>query len=130
MRIGLISEQSKRELMQNFSVAYKLLLAKHTLYATGVTARKIEEASSLKVNSFLPGEMGGIMQMVSLIEREELDAVIFLYTPGVMLEAEKEYLWRILHLCDQYCIPLATNIASAEILILGIENGDLSWKET
>lgn len=132
MQIGLIAEVSKRELMQNFCVAYKLLLAKHTLYAPELTARKIEEASGLKVTHYLPGDMGGIIQMSSQIERDEMDAVIFFYSPGVPIEADQhtqtDTFDEIIRLCDEYCIPVATNLASAELLILGIDHGDLDWR--
>lgn len=132
MRIGLIAESSRRELMQNFCIAYKLLLAKHALYATELTARKIEEAAGLKVTHYLAGEMGGIIQMSGQIERDELDALIFFYNPGVPIEADQhtqtDSLHEIVRLCDEYCIPVATNLASAELLILGIDHGDLDWR--
>ncbi len=132
MRIGFIAEASKRELMQNFCIAYKLLLSKHELYATELTARKIEEASGLRVNHFFSGEMGGIIQMTTQIERNEMDAVIYFYNPGEPIEADKstqmDSFHEVVRLCDEYCIPVATNLASAEILILGIDQGDLDWR--
>lgn len=131
MRIGLIAEASRRELMQNFCVAYKLLLGKHTLYAPELTARKIEEASGLSVTHYLSGDMGGIIQMSSQIERKEMDALIYFYTPGMPIEADAhtqtDTFYEIVRLCDEYCIPVATNLASAELLILSIDHGDLNW---
>jgi methylglyoxal synthase len=129
MRIGLIAEPSKRELMQNFCVAYKLLLAKHTLYSTDMTARRIEEASGLNVTHYLPVDMGGIIQMYSQIERGELDALIFFYNPNEPMEEDQyvhaKSLKELVRMCDEYCIPVATNLASAELFILSIDRGDL-----
>lgn len=131
MRIGMIAELSRRELLQNFCVAYKYLLEKHTIYAPDATARKIEEAG-LRVYHLLAGEMGGLNQMLAQIERGELDACIYFYTPGVPIEANKftqtDSFNEVVRLCDEYCIPVATNLASAELLVMGIEQGDLDWR--
>jgi methylglyoxal synthase len=129
MRIGLIAEPSKRELMQNFCVAYKLLLAKHTLYSTEFTARRIEEASGLSVTHYLPVDMGGIIQMYSQIERGEMDALIYFYNPNASVEeyelARTKSFRELVRMCDEYCVPVATNLASAELFVLSIDRGDL-----
>ena len=71
--------------------------------------------------------------MKSLRERDELDALVYFYTPGIPIEADLQMgidtFHEIVRLCDEYCIPVATNLASAEILILGIEQGDLDWRK-
>lgn len=132
MRIGLIAEQSKRELMQNFCIAYKYLLEKHSLFAPQGTARAVANETNLTIESFLPEEMGGIMQLSGQIERNEIDAVIYFYTPvpmeDSMFDDSNRSFFDCVRLCDEYCIPVATNIAMAEILILGIQNGDLDWR--
>ena len=46
MNIGLIAHDNKKKLMQNFCIAYRTLLAKHELYATGTTGRLIEEETN------------------------------------------------------------------------------------
>ena len=72
--------QSKKKLMQNFCIAYRNILSKNTLYATGTTGRLIEEASNLTVHKFLAGHLGGEQQLGALIEQNEMDLVI--YAPG------------------------------------------------
>ena len=67
MNIGLIAHNSKRALLEDFCIAYKRILAKHELYATGTTGRRIEEATNLKVHKFLPGSIGGDKQFTDLI---------------------------------------------------------------
>ncbi len=78
MNIGLIAHDSKKKLMQNFCIAYRGILCKHTLYATGTTGRLIEEAANLSVYKYLAGHLGGEQQMASQIEQNQLDLLIFL----------------------------------------------------
>ena len=58
MNIGLIAHDSKKALMQNFCIAYRGILSKHSLYATGTTGRLIEEVTNLKVHKYLAGPLG------------------------------------------------------------------------
>lgn len=63
MNVGLIAHDSKKKLMQNFCIAYKGILSKHNLYATGTTGKLIEEVTNLNIHKFLPGHLGGEQQM-------------------------------------------------------------------
>ena len=127
MNVGIISHNNKKELIENFCIAYKRILGKHTLFAPAVTGRRIEEATNLKVNKFLPGNVGGDCQFMEMIQDNRMDMVIFFYNPS-MAATEKPDIYEIMNLCDAYCIPMATNIATAEALIMGLENGDLEWR--
>lgn len=128
MNVGVISHNEKKPLIEDFCVAYKKILEKHQIYATGTTGRRIEEATNLKVHKFLPGTLGGDKQFMEMICRDGLDMVIFFYNP-VMAGPKEPSIDRISKCCDQYNIPMATNIATAESLILGLANGDLEWRE-
>ena len=128
MNIGLIAHDSKKSLIQNFCIAYKRILSKHTLYATGDTGRFIEDVTNMSIHKFLPGQLGGERQMATQIECNQMDAVIFLRDPSKSKEADIDY-DHINRLCDLNNIPVATNIATAEILILAIDRGDLSWRD-
>lgn len=81
MNIGLIAHNSKKKLMQNFCIAYRNILSKNTLYATGTTGRLIEEASNLTVHKFLAGHLGGEQQLGAMIEQNEMDLIIYLREP-------------------------------------------------
>ena len=81
MNIGLIAHDSKKKLMQNFCIAYKGILAKHSLYATGTTGRLIEEVTNLSIHKYLPGHLGGSTQLGSQIEHNSIDLTIFLRDP-------------------------------------------------
>ena len=81
MNIGLIAHDAKKTLLQNLCIAYRSVLAKHTLYATGTSGRLVEEATGLNVRKYLAGHVGGVQQMGSQIEQNDLDLVIFLRDP-------------------------------------------------
>ena len=127
MNIGLIAHDSKKKLMQNFCIAYRGILSKHELYATGTTGLLIEEVTNLRIHKFLPGETGGARQLASQIEQGNLDMVIFLRDP-LHVKAQEPEVNSIVRLCDSYNIPIATNLATAELLIKALERGDLEWR--
>ncbi|MDO4961959.1 MAG: methylglyoxal synthase [Eubacteriales bacterium] len=128
MNVGLIAHNSKKKLMQDFCIAYKSILGRNELYATATTARFIEEVTDLNIHKFLPGHLGGQQQMAAQIANNAIDMVIFLRTPGEATPHEPD-VNDIIKLCDLYNIPIATNLATAELLILALGNGDLEWRE-
>ena len=127
MNIALIAHDAKKKLMQNFCIAYRGILSKHELYATGTTGLLIEEVTNLRIHKFLPGETGGARQLASQIEQGNLDMVIFLRDP-LHVKAQEPEVNSIVRLCDSYNIPIATNLATAELLIKALERGDLEWR--
>ena len=127
MKVGLISHDSKKKLMQNFCIAYRGILTRHELYATGTTGSLIQEVSNLRIHKFLPGETGGVRQLASQIEQGNLDMIIFLRNPNPSMEEETE-VNSVLRLCDMYNIPIGTNLATAELLIHALERGELEWR--
>ena len=128
MNVGLVAHDSKKKLMQNFCIAYRGILSKHELYATGTTGRLVEEVSNLNVHKYLAGHLGGQQQLASQIEHNEMDMVIFLRDP-LTPKSHEPNVNDVVHLCDTYNIPLATNLATAELLIRALGRGDLEWRE-
>lgn len=128
MNIGFIAHESKKKLLQNFCIAYRGILSKHTLYATGTSGRLIEEATNLTVHKLLAGHVGGEQQMASMIESNQLDLLIFLRGPYTGKKPTNDPT-KIFRLCDTHIIPLATNLASAELLIKSLDRGELDWRE-
>ena len=112
MNIGLIAHDSKKKLMQNFCIAYRGILSKNELYATGTTGR----------------HLGGSQQLGAQIEHNEIDLVIFLRDPLTPKSHEPD-VNNVVKLCDTHNIPLATNLATAELLIRALDSGDLEWRE-
>ena len=128
MNIGLIAHDSKKKLMQNFCIAYRGILNKNTLYATGTTGRLIEEVANLSIHKYLAGPLGGDQQMGAQIENNELALVIFLREP-LSPKSHEPDVSNVVRLCDMHNIPLATNLATAELLIRALDRGDLDWRE-
>ncbi len=128
MNVGLIAHDAKKKLMQNFCIAYRGILSKHTLYATGTTGRLIEEVTNLSVHKYLAGHLGGEQQLGSQIEHNEIDLVIFLRDPLTSKSHEPD-INNVMQLCDVHNIPIATNLATAELLIKALERGDMEWRE-
>lgn len=128
MNIGIIAHNSKKTLIEDFCIAYKGILEKHEIYATGTTGRRIEEVTNLRVHKFLAGSVGGDKQFMAMIERNAMDLVILFHNPN-MTSPKEPNVYQIASCCDQYNIPVATNIATAESLILGLDRGDLDWRD-
>jgi len=128
MNIALIAHDAKKKLMQNFCIAYRGILSKHDLYATGTTGRLIEEVTNLNIHKYLAGHLGGVQQIGAQIEHNQIDLVIFLRDPLTTKSHEPD-VNNVVKLCDMYNIPLATNLASAELLIKALDRGDLEWRE-
>jgi len=128
MNIGLVAHDSKKKLMQNFCIAYRGILSKNDLYATGTTGRLVEEATNLTVHKYLAGHLGGTQQLGAQIEHNEIDLVIFLRDPLTVKSHEPD-VNSIVRICDANNIPLATNLATAELLIKSLDRGDLEWRE-
>jgi methylglyoxal synthase len=128
MNIGLIAHDSKKKLMQNFCIAYRGILCRHSLYATGTTGRLVEEAANLNIYKYLAGHLGGEQQMCSQIEQNSLDLLIFLRDP-LSAKPHEPNIHKVVQLCDIHNVPMATNVATAELLIKSLERGDLEWRE-
>lgn len=127
MNLALMSHDRRKELMVQFCIAYCGILSKHTVCATNTTGNLVAEATGLPVNLFLSHEHGGIQQIGARIAYNEIDMVLFFTEPqSDDLDDDVRYIRK---LCDQYNIPLATNVATAEMLILGLERGDLDWRD-
>ena len=127
MNLALMSHDRRKELMVQFCIAYCGILSKHTVCATNTTGKLVAEATGLPVNLFLSHEHGGIQQIGARIAYNQIDMVLFFTEPqSDDLDDDVRYIRK---LCDQYNIPLATNVATAEMLILGLERGDLDWRD-
>ncbi|WP_010167883.1 methylglyoxal synthase [Candidatus Epulonipiscium viviparus] len=128
MNIGLVAHDAKKKLMENFTIAYRHILAKHDLYATATTGRLIEEATNLTIYKYLAGHLGGVQQIGAQISHNQVDMVIFLRDPLGQKPHEPDSS-TLERLCDIHNIPIATNLATAELLVKALDRGDLSWRE-
>lgn len=126
MYIALMAHNNKKELMVQFCSAYAGVLQRHNLCATNTTGRQITEATGLPVHLFLSCQHGGSQQIGARIAYNEMDMVLFFVDPKD--DSLQEELLYISRLCDQNNVPYATNVATAEMLVLGMDRGDLDWR--
>ena len=128
MEIAIIASDRKKELMTEFCMAYQGILCRHNLYATESTGKYISEATGLSIECLLPGVQGGVEQLSSRIAYNEIDLLLYFRNPlNAPQYDEAEH--NLLRLCDIYNVPVATNIATAEALILALDQGSLDWRE-
>ena len=126
MEIAIIADDSKKELMTQFCIAYCGILSRHHLSATHTTGKYISDATGLDIETYLSGS-GGTEQLASLVSYNEIDVVFFFRSTDPAKEVH-EAEERFLRLCDVHNIPLATNIATAEALVTALDNGMLDWR--
>lgn len=129
MNITLMAHDKKKDLMVQFCTAYKSVLSKHNLSATATTGRLVAEATGLPVTLYLSHNQGGHQQVDARIAYNEIDLVLLFTDPNNSDPWEDQQVVQTLHLCDAHNVPMATNLATAEMLILGLQRGDLDWRE-
>ena len=128
MDIAIIADDNKKELMVQFCTAYCGILSRHHLYATHTTGKFISEATGLEIETYLMGSSGGMEQISSKISFNEIDVVFYFRSTDPAKEIH-DYESTLLRLCDVHNVPLATNIATAEALVIALDNGSLNWRE-
>lgn len=128
MDIALIADDTKKELMTQFCIAYCGILSKHNICATSITGKYVQEATGLEIEKLLTGSHGGAQQIASRISYNEID--VLLYFRSTVPDANHdESENNLLRMCDIHNVPVATNIATAEVLICALDHGDLDWRE-
>ncbi len=128
MEIAIIAHDLKKELMAQFCIAYCGILSKHNLCATAVTAKYISEATGLKIDKLMSGEQGGEQQIASRVAYNEIDILLY-FRDTRPTSVNKTVDHELLRMCDLYNVPVATNIATAEVIVTALDRGDLDWRE-
>ncbi|NEZ43929.1 methylglyoxal synthase [Paenibacillus alvei] len=128
LNIAFIAHDRKKDEIVNFVIAYEKVFQGHRLYSTGTTGLRIMEQTDLDIYRFQSGPLGGDQQIGALVAQNEMDFIIFLRDP-LMAQPHEPDIIALLRLCDVQGIPVATNIATAEILVKALERGDFAWRE-
>ena len=127
MKIALIAHDKKKDEMIKLAIKYKEVLKNHELYATGTTGTLVMGETALPIKRMKSGPLGGDQQIGSMIADGKLNLVIFLRDPLTAQPHEPD-VSALLRLCDVQNIPLATNTASAEIMLQYIEECEKNKK--
>ncbi len=114
--------------MAQLGIAYSGILAQHTLCATATTGRIVSEATGLDIELLMGGSAGGREQINSRIAYGEVDVVLY-FRSTLNNEPFDAFDVELIRLCDTYNIPLATNLATAEAMIMALGRGDLDWRQ-
>ena len=128
MNIAIIAHDRKKDDLVQFVTAYKPIFEKHNLYATGTTGKRIEEATGLEVTKFQSGPLGGDQQIGGMIAENTMD-IIFFFRDPLTAQPHEPDVSALIRLCDVYNVPVATNMGTAEVLIRGLERGDIDWRK-
>ncbi|WP_195570908.1 methylglyoxal synthase [Paenibacillus sp. 1001270B_150601_E10] len=128
LNIAFIAHDRKKTEIVNFVIAYEKVFEGHQLFSTGTTGTRIMEQTDLKIHRFESGPLGGDQQIGALVAQNEMDLIIFLRDP-LMAQPHEPDIIALLRLCDVQGIPVATNIATAEILVKALERGEFAWRE-
>ena len=129
MNIALVAHDNKKDLMVQFCTAYCGILAQHTLCATSTTGQIISDATGLSVHRFLAFAHGGGQQIAARIAYNEIDMVLLFTDPNNTDPWDDSQMIETIRFCDKHNVPIATNLAAAEMLIMGLQRGDLDWRE-
>ena len=129
MNIAFLAHDKKKELMVQFCTAYKSILNKHNLFATATTGRLVGDSTGLPITLLLSHKQGGHQQINARIAYNEIDLVLLFSDPNTVDAWEDSQIIETIRHCDRNNVPIATNLASAEMLIMGLQRGDLNWRE-
>ncbi len=129
MNIAFLAHDKKKELMVQFCTAYKSVLIKHNLFATATTGRLIADNTGLPMTLLLSHKQGGHQQINARIAYNEIDLVLLFTDPNNTDPWDDAQMIETIRHCDKHNVPIATNLGSAEIAIMGLQRGDLNWRE-
>ena len=129
MNIAFLAHDKKKELMVQFCTAYKSVLIKHNLFATATTGRLIADSTGLPMTLLLSHKQGGHQQVNARIAYNEIDLVLLFTDPNTTDPWDDAQIIETIRYCDKHNVPIATNLASAEMSIMGLQRGDLDWRE-
>ncbi len=128
MEIALIADDGKKELMAQFCIAYSGILLKHHICATQTTGKYVKDATDLDIEMLMSGSTGGCEQIQSRISFNEID-ILFFFRDTEPAERHSAMQQDMLRLCDVYSVPVATNLATAEVLVMALDRGELDWRK-
>ncbi|MBR2871575.1 MAG: methylglyoxal synthase [Clostridia bacterium] len=115
-RVALIAHDSKKAEIVEWCLNNKNILEKFELCGTGTTAKRISEATGLKVKGYLSGPLGGDQQIGALVAEGKIDFVLFLCDP-LTAQPHDPDVKALLRIANVYNVAIATNVATADLII-------------
>ena len=118
-KIALIAHDNMKPEMVSFEKKYEHILAKYPLVSTGTTGLRIMEATNLQIQRFKSGPIGGDQQIGAEVATDNIEAILFFRDPLTSQPHEPD-ISALIRVADVHKVPIATNLASAELLIIGL----------
>lgn len=114
--LALIAHDGKKADMVAFVMGHKARLSEFDLVATNTTGKLIQDKAGLSVKRMLSGPYGGDAQIAALVAEGRVQAVFFFLDPLGKHPHDPD-IQGLLRICNVHNVPLATNIATAVLLI-------------
>ncbi|MFM7187362.1 MAG: methylglyoxal synthase [Armatimonadota bacterium] len=118
-RIALVAHNGRKDQMVHFAGQHLDVLSRFQIVATSTTGGLLEGNLGLTVHRCLSGPLGGDLQIGAMVAEGSVAAVIFLRDPLTAHPHEPDIL-ALMKVCDVHNVPLATNLASAELLLAAL----------
>ncbi len=122
-RIALVAHNGRKDQMVQFAGQHLDVLSRFEIVATSTTGGLLQDELGLSVHRWLSGPLGGDLQIGAMVAEGTITAVIFLRDPLTAHPHEPDIL-ALMKVCDVHNVPLATNLASAELVLNAL--GDIS----
>jgi methylglyoxal synthase len=116
--LALIAHDGKKDDMVAFAVEYREVLGRFSLIGTGTTGGLVQEHTGLEVHRYLSGPIGGDVQIAARVVVGEVSAVLFFIDPLAKHPHDPD-IQTLLRACVVHDVPLATNPATARLVIAG-----------
>lgn len=114
--LALVAHDEKKDDLIRLARQYASTLARLHLIATSHTGSQLADELDVSVECMRSGPEGGDIQISARIVAGDVDAVVFLRDPLTAHPHEPD-IQALMKVCDVHGVPLATNLASAEILL-------------
>lgn len=115
--IAVIAHDGKKaDMVQFLNKNNNILLTENVkIIATGTTGGKVE-AAGIKVKKMLSGPLGGDAQIAARVAEGKCKMVLFFKDPMSSHPHEPD-INMLIRICDVHNVPLATNEATAQLLL-------------
>lgn len=113
--VALIAHDGRKAQMVAFVKDYVDVLSGMHLVTTGTTGEHVAQ-TGLSVEKKLSGPQGGDAQIAALAAEGRLDAILFFRDPLGKHPHEPD-VQMLMRICDVHDVPLATNPATARLLL-------------